>query len=241
MKNFKDKFFIGFMCIILGVVISLQFRIVQGSYLEGVIPSQRAIELGSELKKTNEEKQNLIEEINEYEKKMKEIQESASQENQLIKNLNNELEKYKIISGLKTVNGPGVEIVIDDPPRELGYENDGSTIMYRYDLILSVINVLNAAGAEAISINDQRIISTTAIRYASNSVKINTVPTVPPFIIKAIGNPETLESALNFRFGIVWEMRENYNLQVNIQKLDDLIIERYNEVIKFRYAEPNDE
>ncbi len=241
MKQIKDKFFIGIMSIILGIVISVQFRIVQTNFLEGVIPSQRAIELESELKKISEEKKNLMEELNNYEKKIKEIQESASQENELIKNLNKELEKYKIISGFKTVTGPGVQIVIDDPPSELGFENDGSIIMYRYDLLLSVINVLNSAGAEAISINDQRIISNTAIRYASNSVKINNMSTAPPFVIKAIGNPETLESALNFRFGIVWEMRENYNLHVNIKKMDELVIERYNEVIKFTHAQSKDE
>lgn len=241
MNRLKDKIFIGIMCVILGIVLALQFRIVQGNYLEGSIPSQRALELESEIKKIREEKQNLLTELNTYEKKIKEIEETAAKENVLIKNLNKELEKYKIIAGFKNVKGPGIEIVIDDPPKEPGFENEGSIIMYNYDLLLSVINILNASGAEAISINDQRMISTTEIHLAGNSVKINSVPTAPPYVIKAIGNSETLESALNFRYGIISDLRERYNLQVNIKKANELIVPRYNDIVKFRYAESIDE
>ncbi|MDK2918220.1 MAG: hypothetical protein PWQ37_953 [Candidatus Petromonas sp.] len=241
MIKLKDSFFIGIMCVILGIVLALQFKVVQGSYLDGLIPSQRALELESELKNIKEEKKNLLNELSAYEKKLKEIEEAASKENVLIKNLNKELEKYKMIAGFKNVKGPGIQIIVDDPPKEPGFESEGSIIVYRYDLLLGIINVLNAAGAEAVSINNQRIISTTEIYYANNTVKINSVPTAPPFVITAIGNPDTLESSLNFRFGIVWEMRENYNLQVNIKKIDEVTIGRYNDIVKFRYAKPVDE
>jgi len=240
MKNAKDKLFIGIMCILLGIVLALQFRIVQDRILEGTIPGQRALELETELKRVKEEKEALLAEIDDYEKKIKEIEETAASENTLIKNLQNELEKYKIIAGFTNVKGPGIQILVDDPPKEAQFNSDISIITIRYDLLLSLINVLNAAGAEAISINDQRVISTTEIHYANNSVIINNVPTVPPFIIKAIGNPDTLESALNFRFGIVWDMRENYGLIVNINKVDELEILRFNDIIKFRYAKPSE-
>lgn len=237
MKKVKDKFFIGFMCIILGIVLALQFRIVQEKYLEGAIPSQRAVELESELIKVKEDKKALLDELSSYEKKLKEIEETAANENILIKNLKDELEKYKILAGFTNVKGRGIQVVIDDPPQDSQFNSEISTITVRYDLLLSTINNLNSAGAEALSINGQRILATTEIHYASNSVIINNVPTAPPFIINAIGNPDTLESALNFRFGIVWDMRENYGLQVNIKKFDELLIPRYNNIIKFRYAE----
>jgi len=241
MNKAKDKFFIGIMCIILGIVLALQFRIVQDRYLEGAIPSQRALELESELKKIKLEKENLLNELSVYEKRLKEIEETAASENILIKNMKSELEKYKILAGFTTVKGPGVQVVIDDPPKDSQYSSEISTITIRYDLLLSLINVLNAAGAEALSINGQRVLSKTEIHYANNSVTINNIPTVPPFIIKAIGNSDTLESALNFRFGVVWDMRENYGLQVNIKKEDEIIIDRYNDIIKFKYAQPVEE
>ena len=101
-----------------------------------------------------------------------------------------------------------------------------------------MINIMNAAGAEAISVNNQRIIAMTEIHLAGNNLNINNVPTAPPFVVKAIGNSDTLEAALNIRYGIVWEMRENYKLQVGIKKFENIIIEKYKDVIKFRYAEP---
>jgi len=110
--------------------------------------------------------------------------------------------------------------------------------MYNYDILLGVINKLNGAGAEAISINDQRYTSTTEIYYTSNSVLINSVPTVPPFTIKAVGDVESLEAALNMRFGIAEEMRELYNLQVNIKKETNVVIPRYNKTTNFQHAKP---
>jgi uncharacterized protein YlxW (UPF0749 family) len=240
-KSFKDKALLGFMCAILGIVLALQFRIVQANYLEGGVPSQRLLELKGELKKAQEEKQTLTEELYSYEQKLKEIEESASEGSAIIKRLNEELEKYKVIGGFTRVKGPGIEVIIDDPPKELGYDVDGSVIMYRYDYLLRIINYLNSAGAEAISINGQRIIANTEIQLAGNSLQINSVPTAPPIVIKTIGDADTLKSALDWRYGIVGEMREILNLQVDIKKLDELEIDRYNDVVKYKLAKPVDE
>ncbi|QEK11956.1 DUF881 domain-containing protein [Crassaminicella thermophila] len=239
MKNIKAQLAIGLVCVVLGLVLALQFKTVQNNYLGGAAPAQKAQELAAELKKVREEKEALMSEVNALEGKIKEIEEAESKENVLVKNMSAELEKYKIISGLRKVKGPGVVVVVDDPPIDPEYSSDVSIIMYNYDLLLSLINKLNDAGAEAISINEQRYVSRTEISLAGSNVNINSVPTAPPFVIKAIGNPDTLESALNIRFGIVDQMKsERYNLQVSVKKQDEIIIPRYNEIIKFRYAKP---
>ncbi|TCO79299.1 DUF881 domain-containing protein [Marinisporobacter balticus] len=236
MRNIKAQLAIGIVCIVLGVVLALQFRTIQ-SNLEGAAPAQKAEELVAELKKIREEKENLINEVSSLEGKIKEIEEAESKKSVLVKNMSEELEKYKIISGLRKVKGPGVVVIIDDPPINPEFST-GSVIMYNSDLLLSVINKLNDAGAEAISINDQRYVSRTEINLAGSNVNINSVPTAPPFVIKAIGNPDTLEATLNIRFGIVDYLKSQYNLQVAVKKQDEVIIPRYNEVIKFRYAKP---
>ncbi|MCT4621336.1 MAG: DUF881 domain-containing protein [Marinisporobacter sp.] len=236
MKNIKAQLAMGLVCIVLGIVLTLQFKTVQNN-LGGVAPAQKAQELAVELKKMKEEKEALIGEVNSLEAKMKEIEEAESKKNVLVKNMSAELEKYKIISGLRKVEGPGVVVVVDDPPIDPEFSSD-SIIMYNYELLLSIINKLNDAGAEAISINGQRFVSRTEINLAGSNVNINAVPTAPPFVIKAIGNPDTLESTLNIRYGIVDYMKNNKNLQVSVKKQDEVVIPRYNEVIKFRYAKP---
>jgi len=240
-KSFKDKVLLGIMCTILGIVLSLQFRVVQGNYLGGRIPSQRLVELKIELKKTQDEKAELKAERDKYAMNLEEIEKSASEDSAIIKRLNEELEKYKKIGGLTRVKGQGIEIVIDDPPKDLEYNYSGSVIMANYEYLLRIINYLNSAGAEAISINDQRIIANTEIQLAGSSLKINSVPTAPPYNIKAIGNPDTLKSSLDWRFGIVGQMRNEWNLQVDIKENDEIIIEQYNGIIKYKYLRSVDE
>ena len=203
--------------------------------------TQKAKQLALELRELRTEKTALMEELTEWEVRLKEYEISEADESFIIKNLNKDLEKYQIVSGYKTVEGQGVIITIDDPVHKYSSDLAGdSFIMYNYDLLLGIINKLNGAGAEAISINDQRYTSVTEIYYTSNSVLINSVPAIPPFTIKAIGNPESLEAALNIRFGIVQEMREMYNLQVAIKKENNIVIPRYNRTINFKYAKPLD-
>lgn len=239
MDKVKARVSIGIICMILGLVLALQFKAVQSDYLQGVGSAQKAQDLAVELKKIRIEKEALKSEINSLESKIKEIEEAEAKEDVLVRNIRNELEKYKIISGFKKVKGPGVIVVIDDPPIDPQMPADVSVIMYNYDLLLGLINKLNDAGAEAISINEQRLVARSEINLAGSNVNINSVPTAPPFVIKAIGNPDTLSSTLNIRFGIVEQMKsERYNLRVTVEKKDEVVIPRYNEIIKFRYAKP---
>ncbi|HPZ59665.1 MAG TPA: DUF881 domain-containing protein, partial [Bacillota bacterium] len=171
--------------------------------------------------------------------RLKEIEEKNLSDDAFIQSAMKELERYRMAAGVLDVKGPGVIITVDDPiPTEENPGDGYSTIMVRYDLLLALVNKLKDAGAEAISINGQRIIAKTEISLAGDNVNINTVPTAPPYTIKAIGNPDTLEGALTIRYGIVENMRNNYGLQVSIAKQEEIEIQRYNGVLRFLYAKP---
>ncbi|MDF2546889.1 DUF881 domain-containing protein [Anaerosolibacter sp.] len=236
MKGIKGQVAVAIVCLVLGLVLSIQFKSVQESDIDWGGSTQKSQRISRDLKIEKEEKQQLLGSVDLLQRRMKEIEDVESKEDGLLKNLSAELEKYKMISGVKAVKGKGVIVVVDDPPMGPDYPSDLSIIMINYDLLLSLINKLNDAGAEAISINDQRIVSNTEIHLAGNNVNINSVPTAPPFIVKAIGNPNTLESALNIRFGIIWQMKDNYNLQVSIKQQDEVVIPRYDKITKFVYA-----
>lgn len=233
--SLKDKVIIAIVCLVLGVVLSVQFRIVQGSTLT-LLPNQKSTELSNELKKVQEEKENLLRELARLEQKLGDFQNSASKENVMIKNLNEELDRYRVIGGFRDVKGPGIVVTVDNPPKDANFNADVN-IVYEYELLLSLINELNAAGAEAISINDQRMISTSEIRSAGNAININAVPQQPPYIVKAIGNKDTLDGALNQVFGIVSILREHRYL-VSVRKQDDISILKYKDVVKLKYAQP---
>lgn len=236
----KDKFLLLIVCMVLGVFLSMQFKTIQKNFSSGgLMPNQKLTQMSIELKGLKEEKEELLKELAEDEARLSAIENTASQENIVIKNLKDELNKYKLIGGFKNVKGEGIVISIDNPPKDINFNYDVN-IAYEFELILNVVNELNAAGAEAISINDQRIISTTEIRTAGNAININKIPQSPPYVIKSIGNKDTLDGAVNQIFGIVSILRDR-RYQVSVRKLDEVIIPRYNDVIRIEYAKTIEE
>lgn len=234
MKLKKDAIWIGSVCILLGIIMSLQFKTVQKNFLQGQSPSQKSAQLVGELTKLKNEKELLTAEIDSLEKKLKEIESTESKGNVVIKNLNEDLLKYKAFAGLTDVYGPGIEIFIDNPSKEANSTFE-TNLVYDYDVIVNLVNELNAAGAEAISINDQRILSHTEIRAAGENININQVPQTTPFLIKVIGNADTLEGALTGRFGIVSIIREK-NYQIDIKKMEKVTVPRYKGILDYRYS-----
>jgi uncharacterized protein YlxW (UPF0749 family) len=232
----NQKLVIGVVCVILGIIIAMQYKIVQSSYLNGMAPTQRSVQLISEYNKMKDEREKLQKQITELEEKLSEIENSASKENAVIKGMKDDLNKFKKIAGFTALIGPGIEVVVDNPTAEVNYSNE-INIINDYELILALVNDLNAAGAEAIEVNGQRLISTSEIRNAGESISINTVYVNAPIIVHAIGNPAVLDGAINQRFGIVTRLRDSY-YQVYVKTKDQVEIPKYNEVLQFNYASP---
>ncbi len=230
----KDYIWIGLICIIMGIVLSQQGKLIQRNVLDGMSPREKSSELATEFQKVQEEKQSLIEHIQTLEQKLADIENAASKDNVLIQSLNDELKVYKQFAGLTDVEGTGIVMNIDIPPADMNYSHD-INFVYDYELLLSVINELNSAGAEAISINGQRITAMSEIRTAGNAININMVPQKVPFIIKAIGNPDTLDGALNQRFGVVSRLRDKFYL-VEVHKSNNIQVEKFSGVYNFKYA-----
>lgn len=237
MKKFSGMIVIGLLAIFIGLVISIQITTTQGSDQGGLIPVAKAQGYLEDLKKVRAEKDAVLQELNELEDRLDKIEREKADEDFFLKGVVSDLEKYKMAAGVVDVKGPGVIITVDDPIPTEEFSDEYSVIMLRYELLLSLVNKMKDAGAEAISINGQRIIVTTEISLAGDNVNINTVPTAPPYIIKAIGNPETIESTLTIRFGIIEQMK-NYNLRINIKQEDEIVVPRYSGILKYRYAQP---
>ncbi|HML37357.1 MAG TPA: DUF881 domain-containing protein [Bacillota bacterium] len=237
MKKYSGMIVIGLLALFIGLVISIQITTTQGSDQGGLVPVAKAQGYLEDLKKVRAEKDAALDELNKLEDRLDEIEKEKSDEDFILKGVVNDLDKYKMAAGVVDVKGPGVVVTVDDPAPTEDYYDDYSFIMLHSDLLLSLVNKMKDAGAEAVSINGQRIIVTTEISLAGDNVNINTVPTAPPYVIKAIGNPETIGSTLTIRFGIIEQMK-SYGLRINIEKKDNIEIPRYSGILKYRYAEP---
>jgi uncharacterized protein YlxW (UPF0749 family) len=222
--------------VFLGLVLALQFQLVRDT-AGGIVFSQKINQLTSEIKNANEEKAQLIKDLDELEARLRDYENNAAEESIYIKSLRDELNKYRIMAGFTDVKGPGVIVMLDNPPGDYQFSEFSNNLVYNYEYILLVISNLNAAGAEAISINGQRYTNYTEIVPVGTYLNINGVSVLPPIEIKAIGNTQTLESVLNFKGGAVWEMKNlNYHVEINI--LNDIEIQRQIRVFEFRYAQP---
>ncbi len=233
MLDLKGKIAIVVLCAILGFVIAMQIQAVRQATGGNRFLNQRAQHMVSELRNLRNEKEKLNQELDNIENRLREYEISEADESIIVRNLKKDLARYHIFTGFVPVKGPGLTITLDDKQSE-----GASFLMYNYEILLDLVNELNAAGAEAIAINDQRLLSTTGIHYFSNAVMINSIPTTPPFVIAAIGNPQALEASINMRFGIMWNIRQENNLTVSTNKEENITFQIYSETIEFKYARP---
>ena len=217
----KSQLSIGIVCVFLGIILALQYKQIQSNYLDGISPFSKQADLTKELLKIREEKASLTE--------------AASKDNAIIKNLSSSVREYEILAGMTDVIGQGIIITIDNPPSDPNSSSEYDVVNHYHEIVM-IVNELNAAGAEAISINDQRIISISEIRNAGNAINVNNIPQTVPIVIKAIGKKSALDGALTGRYGKVTELRTYYQVLVDVKTMDEIIIPRYHGIIDLRYV-----
>lgn len=130
------------------------------------------------------------------------------------------LNEARLIAGAVPATGPGVRIEVDD--ESTSSSTSGGTIL---DVDLQVlVNGLWEAGAEAIAINGNRLGSLTAIRTAGNAITVNYQSLTRPYVITAIGDPDTLEARFaDTPGGQAWfDLETNYGIQFDMETVDEL-------------------
>ncbi|WDU84118.1 DUF881 domain-containing protein [Caloramator sp. Dgby_cultured_2] len=167
--------------------------------------------------------------------KIDEIEKSVASSNKVASQMKEELDQLRLLSGLTDVEGPGIEITIT-PVNDLS--NKQASQVYYKDLI-DIVNELNSAGAEAISINDERFVGRTQIRQAGLSIKINDSKFDPtqPFVIKAIGDPAILEGAFKMPDSIIEILKKIGGFEIKIVRSDKIKILKYNKNLEYKYIQ----
>lgn len=153
--------------------------------------------------------------IQKNEKKLAQQKTAASQ-------MVSELNKYRMLNGQTAVKGPGVKVVMKDANYVPNGNNPNNYIVHQQD-IQEVIYELYAIGAEAISINGQRITSHSYIECVGPVVKVDGVRHDAPFVVSAIGAPTLLMNALNMTGGVV-EILVNRGIDVSVEKVSNLTL-----------------
>lgn len=220
---------LGIVCFVLTFGIMIQLNTIKDA-IQSVGQNAKDNALKDEVLKWKERYDRTYEELEASEEQLnKERQESVSTDSSSVEK-QKKLKELNTYLGLTDVTGKGLIITVQD--------NIASKFVTSKDLVhdedlRSIVNEIKNIGADAISINGQRIVSSTVISCAGAVVQINGESIGAPFVIKAIGN-EALYYNIQRPGSFLSKMKED-GIFVIVEESDDITIEKFNGVLTDKY------
>lgn len=222
---------IGIICILFTSVMFVQFKSVQVIEASGV-GLKRETELRTEYSTLKEKSDEMKQQLEKIQSTTKEYTEQSSDVQATIDLLKTDVNKARCDLGYTDVKGPGIIITIADGKNSM---NDKEQVITYNDLIMT-INELKYAGAEAISLNDERVVNNSFIANISEYMVMNDNRISGPYTIKVIGDSKNLESVINIRGGVK-DYLESYNKQISYTVENEIYINKYNGNVEINFGE----
>lgn len=176
--------------------------------------------------------------LQQSEKDLEKIRQKAIENTEGSADKENELKRNNILMGLTNVKGEGIIISLSDNTNvtleNISVLDDINRYLVHDEDLKNIVNELKNAGAEAISINDQRVVSNTSITCEGNVINVNGEKASSPFTIKAIGNSLRLYGALTRPGGYIERLKRD-TIPTIVQKSDNVQITKYTGVISSKY------
>jgi uncharacterized protein YlxW (UPF0749 family) len=145
-------------------------------------------------------------------------------------------------AGLDPVSGPGVQVTLQDAPesvRQQAGNQVANAIVHQQD-IQAVVNALWAGHAQAVTLQGQRVVSTTGIKCVGNTVLLHGVTYSPPYVVSAVGNPTHLRRALlgSAYVQAYLQAVDQYQLGWDLRSKPRVDSPAYDGSLEMRYAKP---
>lgn len=236
---------IGIACLALMLVMFMQFKVVKQTDITS-IENMREEELRTELADWKKKYLEIQEKYEETMTKIAEYQTEKESDEATAKLLQKELEQLQMAAGMTELQGEGITVILTDNSNKESNNNDldeNISSISSLDL-LKIVRDLFAAGAEAVSINDQRIVGTSDIFLRGSSImQVNSQRITSPYIIKAIGNRAYLESAVNINDGAVDKLKKaGHDIEIQSSTSNKLItISAYSGTTTTKYMKDKEE
>jgi uncharacterized protein YlxW (UPF0749 family) len=226
-----------------GVLLSAQWQARAATTLStasGPVTRQSDREIvAATISRLESEQARLKSQIADLRSQLNSVQGTDVQRKSTLSDINNEIARQRIASGTVAVRGTGVTITLDDSTARSIPENEdpANYILHEYDL-RDVLNTLWTAGAEAASVNGERIVSNTSLYCVGTTIIANATRLSPPYEIHAIGDPQALSEALrgSSQMAKLNQRAQIYDLPIAVQESVDVFIPAYNGSFVFRYA-----
>lgn len=217
---------IGLVICILTAVIFVQFKTINQTDITS-LENMREDELRTEISNFKQKVEEISKEIADTDSKIAEYQKAINTNKEASELLVKELEQQNNILGKNAVKGNGIIVTLTDTKEQKISGED----------LRALLNELKQAGAEAISINGQRIVyDSYVVDVTSGWISINGKKDVSPYEVKAIGNPTYLESGLSKKqYGFIdTKLQEGKN--VTLKRENNITIDKYSGDLNMEYA-----
>lgn len=237
MNKWKIALTLGVVCCVLTIAICIQLKTIDNTETT-VSKTLTGNELRDQVLKWKEKYDKATADLKKSEENLEQVRLQATQNDETARNKEEEIKLDNTLLGLTDVTGNGIIITLKDNNNVKRSEispldNIELYLVHAGDLV-EVINALRNAGAEAISINGQRITNYSSVYCAGNVVVVNGEKISSPVEIKAIGSPELLYGSITIPGGYL-ELMEETGVVVNVKKTENITINKYDGVINTQY------
>lgn len=229
------------LCIVLGMLLALSLKTQRYAVGEGM--STRLPALRAEFQATKQENIDLQKQLADYKTRLERLEKEQAAGVSSARSLMESLGDTRLLAGTLPVQGPGVVVTLHDSPKRDPSETRTDIIedyMVHDSDIRAIVDELFAAGAEAISVNNQRLVANSSIRCVGPVVLVNSVQVAPPYVIKGIGKPDVLDNALRMPGGVA-EANGLFLLDmIEIRKITSstITVPAYTGSTRFKVAQP---
>ena len=220
---------IGIACIALTTVMFMQFKMVNQTDIDE-LEVMREEELRAELAEWKNKYEEAENQYNSQLAKLEEYNQKEESETETAELVQKELDEVNLLLGKTDVEGQGIIITLKE-------NSDAESGIITSDNLNMIVNSLKEAGAEAISINEQRIVNMSDIVTVNDVIiRVNQQRILTPYIIKAIGNQSYLESAMSGN-GSEADKLQKLGHDIKIEKDNKVQIPKYDKDLKSDYIE----
>lgn len=233
----RDQLILSAVFAVLGILLATLFYTSQQA--QKPLQSTRKQELISIIRELEAKRESLKGELDTLRKQLSSQEKQAAAIQGTLATFTKDQERLSLAAGLLPLTGKGLTISLGDSPTVPLNQNPNDYIIHDSDIRV-VLNALWAAGAEAIAVNNQRIVSSTAIRCAGNTILINSTRCASPYIIYAIGDPSLMARGLDTDLDVARLLKQysqSYGLKVDIKKSKEVVVPAYKGSLRIEYGQ----
>lgn len=224
----RKTIYITAACVLIGLAVSLQWQ--AKSTTAPITRESTREQVSASVQRLEDEQNDLKEQIGSLRAEIASFQADLSKRKVTLSGISDELERQKMAAGFVPVKGKGLKVTLNDSSETAIAEGEDPEkyLIHEYDL-RDVVNSLWAAGAEAVSVNQERIVGVTSIYCVGSTIMVNDTRMSPPYEIRAIGDPSSLLAAVEGSEELA-QLRAragSYKLGFEIEEAGEVVLPAY--------------